>query len=436
MLVGLPPLQTSDVGSSKLAGVGWVRPHLLPIPCINELGIELSTNWVPGQTAMLMSPSIGLQFGCASHIVIYPPPDLSAVMKGFCLTVTVALGAMLVTSCTFWGTESGQPVQEATASETPVSPATKLTTARQLAWDAAVLVQKPPHPVPIWQEARLKWRQAIQLLESIPPEDKVASQAGDRLSVYRKNYAAIDNRLTTEQQAVNHIQQAQTLAWQAAVTVQKPPHSIRVWQRARHKWQEAIALLEAIQPTTTVAAEAQTRLARYRQNRNVIVQRIEAATAATAMLRQFLQTASQLDKFAQNALAGDTAEVTGIGYEDYSNLVRELRSAVNSLTQLPYVDQQPSYPELTAALEDYEFALDLWQDYFSYKQQNAQWLYDDPFNQLVPITAFDSTTLMQRYNIRPFAGNNRVSLKFTLWGIWEQAMQRVRNAQQRVQALE
>ncbi len=56
-----------------------------------------------------------------------------------------------------------------------------------LAQEAAILVQKPPHPLPIWQKAQAKWQEAIALLEGIPEGTAVYGTAQARLKTYRAN---------------------------------------------------------------------------------------------------------------------------------------------------------------------------------------------------------------------------------------------------------
>ncbi|MGQ9865078.1 MAG: hypothetical protein ACUVSQ_02145 [Pseudanabaenaceae cyanobacterium] len=56
-----------------------------------------------------------------------------------------------------------------------------------LAQEAAILVQKPPHPLPVWQKAQAKWQEAIALLEGIPADTAAHRAAQERLKTYRAN---------------------------------------------------------------------------------------------------------------------------------------------------------------------------------------------------------------------------------------------------------
>ncbi|MFQ3679135.1 MAG: hypothetical protein SNJ60_01305 [Pseudanabaenaceae cyanobacterium] len=56
-----------------------------------------------------------------------------------------------------------------------------------LAQEASVLVQKPPHPLAVWQKAQGKWREAIALLEGVPEGTAAYASAQERLPAYRAN---------------------------------------------------------------------------------------------------------------------------------------------------------------------------------------------------------------------------------------------------------
>jgi tellurium resistance protein TerD len=87
-------------------------------------------------------------------------------------------------------------------------------------------------------------------------------------------------------QAAESLATAEKLAMEAAVVVQKPPHPIEVWQQSQSKWQQAIALLEAIDSRTPVYNLAQNKLSNYRANRAVISQRVAIAQKAANFSNQ------------------------------------------------------------------------------------------------------------------------------------------------------
>ncbi|XHX78364.1 MAG: hypothetical protein RBJ76_28750 [Stenomitos frigidus ULC029] len=329
-----------------------------------------------------------------------------------------------------------RPSQALTTALTPrstVQPTSDLATfaaARKLAWDAAVMVQHPPHSVTTWQAARVKWRQAINLLKTIPEDAPIAPQAKAKLAVYQANYIAIDTRLTTETRAIEQLKAAQTLAWQAAVTVQKPPHSLKVWQRAHRKWQDAIALLEPIPPTTSIAPQSKAKLITYRSNYSAINQRIATETNAIATLKQFTETADKLatipDRLEQPNLA---LQKIGVSYADYTRLVAELERSFAQFATQPDAKRHPLYRSLAGAIEDYQVVLKLWNAYLAFKAANTQWLYDDVYNQLVPVSQADAASLMQKYDVKTYLDGNKVSLRFSAWAIWQKTNQHLRQIQ-------
>lgn len=132
--------------------------------------------------------------------------------------------------------------------------------AQNLGMEAAALVQNPPHPLTVWQQAATKWQQAIKLLESIPDTTAISLQAKKQLASYRVNYNVISKRLLTEQQAVANLESAQKLATEATFFVQNSPDSE---QQVKAKLEEAINLLEAIPEGTFVSIQAKEMLPIY-----------------------------------------------------------------------------------------------------------------------------------------------------------------------------
>lgn len=351
------------------------------------------------------------------------------------LTVALSAGVVLLIGYSL----KDQFLPPASSTQEPEPRATPLASenfaqARQLAWQAAIIVQNPPHPAKTWQAAKVKWRQAIRLMELIPVGTPVSAQAQQRLAVYRANYDAISQRLEMEENAVDNLETAQQIAWQAAIIVQNPPHPLRIWQRASQKWQEAIALLEPISPTTSIASQSQAKLVTYRTNKGEIHQRIVAEVKAQEILQRFAEASKHLKALSTNVVSGLTIEQIGISYPEYVSLVERLEADLNQFRSQPTSQLHPIYPELAEAVEDYKFALKLWNTYLNYKQANSQWLYDDLFNQLVPISWLDSSTLFQKYQVKTFSNGTKVSLRFSVWEIWNQAADRVSKAQQQVSA--
>lgn len=353
-------------------------------------------------------------------------------MRQMCLALAVSAGAALLA-----GSLLKDKLLPATSSQEFDAPQVtsaeeNWSAAQTLAWEASVLVQNPPHRVEVWQEAKVRWRQAIRLLEAVPEASDLFGQAKQRLITYRANYEAISKRLAAEQAAIANLEAAQTLAWQAAMTVQVPPHPLRVWQRAGRKWEEAIALLKPISPTASVAAESQKKLIAYRSNYNTIHQRITTETKALSTLKQFSENANRLSTLTTKALAGLTVEQTGLSYQEYAAQIRTLEDALLQFSDQPGGRNHSIYPDLVQAIADYKLALKLWGVYVDLKQNNTQWLYDDFFNQLIPVSPEERSMLVRQYGIRTYSSGTKISLKFTVWEIWNRAKERVNRAQQKI----
>lgn len=317
------------------------------------------------------------------------------------------------------------------------------TSARQLGWEAAVLVQHPPHPTPIWQQARVKWRQAIRLLESIPANSPRATAARSLLTIYRTNYATISDRLDREQTAVDQLAAAQKKAWQAATMVQDAPHSLRLWQRAHQKWHQAIAALNAAPIQTTPTGTIRQKLQTYRQNQADIQHRIATETQALGVLQQFAQTGRQLGTLADRALAGEPVESVGLDEKDYAQRVVLLEKALAQLGSTPRKNgktptvQHPLYADLASILEDYQTARRLWQSYTATHANYLGWLKaGGMMPELVSISQAEGQLLHQKYQIKTRSNGTKVSLRFTVWDIWRQADDRIAKLEQQVQAQE
>ncbi|MEH2139117.1 hypothetical protein [Nostoc sp.] len=143
----------------------------------------------------------------------------------------------------------------------------KFKSAQKLGMEAAFLVQKPPHPLEVWQQAETKWHQAIILLDSIPPDKtSVSDKAKNKLAYYRINYKSITQRVIIEKKALNNFESAQKLAIEANLFVKNLPHSPLIRQQAQDKWKQAINLLEAIPNSTSVSIQAKETLNIYKIN--------------------------------------------------------------------------------------------------------------------------------------------------------------------------
>lgn len=347
-------------------------------------------------------------------------------------TIAAAAGGVVLTS--FWlRHQLSLPEFFPDAATEQAMPGDRFAAARQQAWEAAVLVQNPPHSLETWQQAKVKWRQAIRLLEAIPANAPTAAQVQEKLITYRQNYAEISDRLAAEESAMSNLQSAKDLAWQAAVLVQNPPHPLRIWQRAQDKWQAAIANLETISPKTSVFQQREEKLALYRANRQAISQRVSTEIQAQSFLQRLVEVDARLSALPTRAFVSTPSEPLGLSHEDYDRLVRGLESALGEFERQGGKDH-PLLSELRDRVEDYQFANGLWKSYLSFKQHNHEWLNgEEPFNQLVPLSASDRDRLLERYQFEPFSRGKRVSLKFTIWEIWGHVHEQLGKTQEKFQ---
>ncbi|MEH2068484.1 MAG: hypothetical protein V7K47_10035 [Nostoc sp.] len=107
--------------------------------------------------------------------------------------------------------------------------------------------------------------------------------------------------LTQEQKAIANFKSAQKLAMEAASLVQKPPHSLQVWQQAETKWYQAIYLLDNIPAQTSVYQRAKNKLTDYRINYNAISQRVLTEKKAVTNLQSAQKLAIEATLFIQNS---------------------------------------------------------------------------------------------------------------------------------------
>ncbi|MDZ7995679.1 MAG: hypothetical protein RMX69_26245 [Nostoc sp. EspVER01] len=189
------------------------------------------------------------------------------------LTPTILRSALIITSSLLILTFGSLKIREQSLSLTQEGSAiTNFKSAQKLGMEAASLVQKPPHPLKVWQQAQNKWHQAIILLDSIPHKTSVYDQAKNKLAYYQINYKSISQRVLIEKKALANLESAQKLAMEANLFVRNSPHSQLSRQQAQDKWQQAINLLQAIPESTFVSVQAKEMLPIYKTNYAAISQ--------------------------------------------------------------------------------------------------------------------------------------------------------------------
>jgi hypothetical protein len=78
-----------------------------------------------------------------------------------------------------------------------------LEAAQKLATEAAFFMKNAPNSLSAWEQAKDKWQQAIQLLETIPKNSFAYQEAQTTLSNYKTHYAAINAIIENRFQFVN-----------------------------------------------------------------------------------------------------------------------------------------------------------------------------------------------------------------------------------------
>jgi hypothetical protein len=322
-----------------------------------------------------------------------------------------------------------QVIHAANALDIPADVAYR--TALRLAWEAAVTVKNPPHEQQTWQQARVKWRMAVRLLESVPDSSDYAPAAQKRLVVYRKNYQIMRDRLQAEQAAADNLATAQQRAAQAARMVQEPPQPLQMWQRANRRWQQAIDLLATAPANTSYAPAIRQKLVDYRRNQAAIQQRLATETQALSVLRRFAEVSTQLKTLSEQALGQGGLDSVGLSVQDYAQLVDSLATQLAQSAQRSKGQIYRAYPELAATLRDYRVALKLWQSHLAEQQHPEGLAVAYPVPQLVGVSRQESEFLTQTYGVKTYRGGTKVSLRFAVWEIWRSAGHRVGQAQQK-----
>ena len=153
-----------------------------------------------------------------------------------------------------------QQLQIETQSEESLQAALKLDA------EASSLIQKPPLPAQVWQQAKDKWEQAIALLEKIPPNTSVSGKAREGLTSTRTNYKNVSQSFTEEKRAVEKIEAALTTADQAMKLSQQSSYKLEDLNNARTQWYKAVHLLMEVPQSTTIAADARNFLEFFQRN--------------------------------------------------------------------------------------------------------------------------------------------------------------------------
>ncbi|MCT7963515.1 tetratricopeptide repeat protein [Laspinema sp. D1] len=175
--------------------------------------------------------------------------------------------------------------------------------------------------------------------------------------------------------AIERLKRAETLAMEAALLVQNPPHPVQVWAKAREKWQQAIGQLESISPDTIVSSTAKQKLSSYQTNLSNIKQRMATAQKSVDFNNRGAAEISKRDyqraiQYFQQAIALNASQPEayigqGIAYSELGNNLQAIQHynkaiQLNSNFAEAYYNRGLSHYELgneEKALEDYNLAI-------------------------------------------------------------------------------
>ncbi|MCT7991853.1 tetratricopeptide repeat protein [Laspinema olomoucense] len=196
-------------------------------------------------------------------------------------------------------------------------------------------------------------------------------QAQANLPLLRSLQTTVQLNLT----ATERLKLAETLAMEAAVLVQNPPHPLEVWAKAREKWQEAIGHLQSISPDSIVSSTAKQKLSSYQTNLTIINQRMATAQKAVGFNNRGAAEISKRDyrraiqyfnqAISLNASQPEAYIGQGIAYSELGNNLQAIQHydkaiQLNSNFAEAYYNRGLSHYELgneEKALEDYNLAI-------------------------------------------------------------------------------
>ncbi len=167
--------------------------------------------------------------------------------------------------------------------------------AQEVAMQAAEKSQKPPHPLPTWQEIEQLWQQAIAHLERVSADSPVQQLSDRKLVEYRANLAAIQRRIAIEKRAQEQVNLARKTA-QVAEARNGIALSLPTWQLTQGTWKTAMDLLRQVPQTTMPYAEAQQLLALYQPRLLASNSHLQHEQQANSAYNRALELASQAQR--------------------------------------------------------------------------------------------------------------------------------------------
>lgn len=134
--------------------------------------------------------------------------------------------------------------------------AANLETAKKLSWEAAKMIQNPPHPLATWQRAKANLEQAIKLLQAVPSGTAVSIEAKSKLITYPKTLQTLNQRIATEEKALKILTEAQKNFQKTLAIANQTPYQLDSLRQALIHLQKVDQLLVTIPAGTGVTTSA------------------------------------------------------------------------------------------------------------------------------------------------------------------------------------
>jgi hypothetical protein len=224
--------------------------------------------------------------------------------------------------------------------QTEIADLDQIIRAQQRAYEAVQVGQDPPHPLATWVEARLLWRQAVNLLDQVPSHSPIYPLAQTKRQQYSSNLDSINQRVETEQAAADALSAAIQTS-QLAQRRHEDADSLSSWQLAHQDWQTAVNLLRRIPQGTTARREAAELLPVYQ--RQLIEARDRSAQEGIA---------EQTYRDAVRAASAAQAEEEN---NQWTRAVSHWRAALSRIEQVPQATRR--HEEAQVLEQDYQARL-------------------------------------------------------------------------------
>lgn len=163
--------------------------------------------------------------------------------------------------------------------------------AKELAVEALSTLQEPESGKAILR-SQVQLKQATNLLDSIPPWSNRHREAQNLLEIYQEKRLDLDNLVEALQNGAR-----------ASYITQNRPIPVEQWQEAVQAWQNAIALLAAIETDNEFYDFAQSKIPEYRRNLRVVERGLETeenAQTSLAIAQETAKTAEVRQEIAQS----------------------------------------------------------------------------------------------------------------------------------------